>query len=127
LNLPARRDIPEFITCASLRDGLGYIGTHTQFEPARLNQLINNSAEQHCLAFARIALDPEELTLCMILLSLKIDIVEDPAVGVFEYTALILLDLLLIVAGVRRLQFLETGLVLSIRYTLYRLSCFYIV
>jgi hypothetical protein len=68
----------------------------------RLNQPTNDSAEQHRLAFAEIALDPEQLALSTIALSLKIDI-EEPAVRVSEEGTLLLLNAVLVVVGVSRL------------------------
>ena len=89
----------------------------------RLNQLINDSTEQHCLAFARIAFDPEQLTLSVVTPSSKIHVVKDPAVGVSKEAPFILLDTVLVVTRVGRLQVPETGSILGIRDTLVHLLC----
>jgi hypothetical protein len=83
----------------------------------RLNQLVNDSAEQHRLAFAGIALDPWQTALLVVPPLLEVGVFfEDPVVRVSEEATLILLDAVLVVAGVGRLQVLQTGSVLSIRH-----------
>jgi hypothetical protein len=54
---------------------------------------------------------------------LEVGVFEDPVVRVSEEATLILLDAVLVVAGVGRLQVLQTGSVLSIRHTSVYLFC----
>ena len=69
----------------------------------RLNQLVNDSVEQHRLAFAGIALDLEQLIMSVVAPFLKIGVFEDPVVRISEEATLILLDTVLILARVGRL------------------------
>src|SRR6478752_1441342 len=63
-------------------------------------QIIYDAAEEHCLAFAGVALDPEQPALRVVTKSLKEIVLENPAVGALEQAALCLLDALLVGAGV---------------------------
>jgi ABC-type multidrug transport system fused ATPase/permease subunit len=45
-------------------------------------KLVNDTAEQHCLALARIFLDPEQKALSIVAPSLEIVVVENPTVQV---------------------------------------------
>jgi hypothetical protein len=64
----------------------------------------NDSAEQHRLAFAGIALGPLQTALLVVPPLLEVGVFfEDPVVRVSEEATLILLDAVLVVAGVGRL------------------------
>lgn len=51
---------------------------------SRLLQLVNSTAEQHCLTFAGIALDLEQSAVLVFAPFSEISVIEDPAVQVLQ-------------------------------------------
>ena len=76
-------------------------------------QFVDDTAEQHGLALAGIALDPEQSALLVVTPLLKIGVAEDPAVRAFQQAALSVLDTLLVVAGIGGPQALEASVVFA--------------
>ena len=65
-------------------------------------QFVNNAAKQHGLAFARVALDPEQAAVGIVAPSQEVIVGEDPAVRIPQQAALGLFDACFIIAGIGR-------------------------
>lgn len=70
-----------------------------RFVPRPL-EIIDDAAHQHRLAFARVALDPEQLAVFTIAPLLEVVVVENPTVRVAQQAALIVFDTGLVIAWV---------------------------
>ncbi len=68
--------------------------------PGLLLQLVDDAAEQHGLALARVALDPEQVALGIVAPLQKLAVAEHPYVRVFEEPALGALDAGFVVPGI---------------------------
>jgi len=69
-----------------------------------LLKFLNDTDQQHCLPLARIASDPEQPALFVVAPSLKIRVIKDPPVCVFQEATLSSFDTRLVVAGIGRAQ-----------------------
>ena len=67
-----------------------------------LLQLVDDAAEQHGLALARVALDPEQAAVGIVAPLAEIVVVKDPAVRIPQQAALGLFDACFIIAGIGR-------------------------
>ncbi|RSL58324.1 hypothetical protein CEP51_014088 [Fusarium floridanum] len=88
-----------------------------------LLQFVNDAAQQHRLALARIAFDPEQLALWIVTPSPKFVIIEDPAVRVPKQAALCSFDARLVVSRVGLAQVFQALLVPVVLVSLFLLPC----
>jgi hypothetical protein len=80
--------------------------------------LIEGAANKHCLAFAGIALDPEQPAAFVVAPLLKIGMFENPLVRVSQQPTLRVFDPLLVLAGICYPQVLYTTLALRVEWIL---------